>query len=552
MPLMGSLFVGASGLQTSQNALNTTAHNLSNLDTTGYVRQQVLLSTSVYNTVAYSASSVSNQQVGSGVTYSKIRQVRDIFLDQTYRKESGRSAFYETSYKAVSSAESLLNELNDSSFSSSLDNLWTSVQELAKNPTSATIQTLLVQRASQFISKAQSVYNGLSDYQDNLNNELMEKIDRVNEIGAQIKTVNDKIREIESAGIETANDLRDTRNSLLDELSAYADITYTDDVFGNTCVKIEGVDFVTTATHYDIAVKVDATTGFYVPYWPQCATVNTDANGVRTVNTDGAEVFNTDVTISSVTNTDIGSLKSIMYARGDRRATYADLLDKETYDRDISQSTIMNIQAEFDQLVHGVVTAVNEVMAKASNPDTGYMCNEDGSPMQMFTKITTSAYNWNPVTSKWDYIEEDPTVTETLYSTSNITINSNLVKQPTLLSFKLEDGSEDYDTANALEDIFEEEKYILNPNLKTECNFSDYYSNLVSQISNTASVMYSVCSSQEITVNETDAARDQVMGVSSEEELSYMIKYQNAYNAASRYINVIDEMLEHILNTLGA
>ena len=90
MPLMGSLYVGQSGLQTSQNALNTTAHNMSNADTVGYVRQQVMLGTSIYNTIKVDFKAVSNQQIGLGVEYTKTRQVRDYFMDQSFRQESGR------------------------------------------------------------------------------------------------------------------------------------------------------------------------------------------------------------------------------------------------------------------------------------------------------------------------------------------------------------------------------------------------------------------------------------------------------------------------------
>ena len=68
MPLMGSLYIGSSGLQTSQNSLNTTAHNLSNMDTTGFVRQQVLLGDRLYNTIKKGSVSVSSQQTGLGVT----------------------------------------------------------------------------------------------------------------------------------------------------------------------------------------------------------------------------------------------------------------------------------------------------------------------------------------------------------------------------------------------------------------------------------------------------------------------------------------------------
>ncbi len=83
MPLMGSIYVGTSGLQTSQNSLNTTAHNLSNMGTTGYVRQQVLHGDRLYNTIKNGSAKVSTQQVGLGVNYSKVRQVRDYFLDQS-------------------------------------------------------------------------------------------------------------------------------------------------------------------------------------------------------------------------------------------------------------------------------------------------------------------------------------------------------------------------------------------------------------------------------------------------------------------------------------
>ena len=59
------------------------------------------------------------------------------------------------------------------------------------------------------------------------------------------------------------------------------------------------------------------------------------------------------------------------------------------------------------------------------------------------------------------------------------------------------------------------------------------------------------CENQVNTVEATQSAREQVVGVSTDEELSNMIKFQNAYNASSRYINVISEMLEHIISTLG-
>ena len=78
---MGSLFIGASGLQTSQNALNTTANNLSTVDTEGYVRERVLQSDRNYLTFNTTAS-ISRQQSGLGVTIGDVVHARDIFLDK--------------------------------------------------------------------------------------------------------------------------------------------------------------------------------------------------------------------------------------------------------------------------------------------------------------------------------------------------------------------------------------------------------------------------------------------------------------------------------------
>jgi len=132
MPLMGSLYIGKSGLQTSQNALNTTAHNMSNMGTTGYVRQQVMLGTSIYNTIKFDVKAVAHQQIGLGVTYSKTRQVRDYFLDKTYRQELGRCEFYTVSRDAIEEIEFLLDEMNGETFQGSLDNLWTSCRNFQR------------------------------------------------------------------------------------------------------------------------------------------------------------------------------------------------------------------------------------------------------------------------------------------------------------------------------------------------------------------------------------------------------------------------------------
>ena len=551
MPLMGSLYIGASGLQSGQNALNTTAHNLTNIDTTGFTRQQTLLSSKRYITISKNPAAVSDQQYGIGVNLSAVRQVRDYFLDQTYRKESGRSTFYEASTDVLGEVENVLGELNGEDFQTSLTNLWTAVQELSKDPSSSVTQGLLVQRSAEFINRANAVYQDLTNYQDNLNKQIKEKVTTINQYGKQIQALNDQIRKIECGGIEHANDLRDTRNQILDELGKLCKMTYSEDSTGNVSVRIEDSDFVRGDLFYEIGLDASDATGFYTPFWIKDAEYTVLADGTKKYNIEGAEVFNLDQTVSSSLDTDIGGLKALLLARGDHRSNYTDI--NNNYDS-ISQSIVMNVQAEFDQMIHSVTTRINGILAEVYDPSRGYMCDKDGSPLQLFQKVTTDGYE--KVTDAggnvtWKYAEEDPTRTDTLYTLGNLQVNANLLREPSMLSFKKADGSADYDTTDKLKAAFTDESYTLNPNVLKKTTFVDYYKDLVSQVANTGSAFRNIYENQQTTVEATYNAREQIVGVSSEEELSNMIRFQNAYNASSRYINVINELLEHIISTLA-
>lgn len=571
MSLMSGLYVGASGLQTNQNALNTTAHNLSNVDTVGYTRQQVQQSDKRYLTISRTGSAISYQQLGLGTTYSKVKQVRDYFLDKTYRKEVGREQFYKTSTEVLEEVESQLGELTGEAFQTNISDLWTSVQELVKDPSSSVTQGLFVQRATEFVERAGYIYEGLSSYQDNLNKQVKQQIDKINEYGKQILTLNDTIRSIESGDIESANDYRDTRNTMMDELSKMVDITWTEDSFGDVEIKIEGVDFVKGGNLYQIGLLEEKQTGFYIPFWEQNANYTYNDDGSKKFIIDGAKVFDLDRTISSDLNTDCGGLKAMLLARGDHRADYTDI--QSDYSK-VSQSVIMNIQAEFDQMVHSMTTKINEVLATAAGVTQGdltlrdgtvltgvryaeadgtYMRTAEGSPVQVFERYTVNSYDKVAGLDGKEYFvyrEEDPSQSDTLYTLRNLQIDRELAQKPAMMGFKKEDGSVDVETAEALKEAFSEEIYTLNPNVQKRSSFVEYYSDLVSQIGNSGYVFRSIYENQTHTVEYTESARDQVHAVSSDEELANMIKQQNAFNASSRYINTVSEMLEHMITSL--
>ncbi len=570
MSLMSGLFVGATGLQTSQNSLHTTAHNLSNIETPGYVRQQTLHADMTYNNI--SNAPVSKMQIGLGVEYDIVRQVRDDFLDKSYRRETGRSNFYEICQETTQEIETLLGEFDGVAFQESIEGLWTSVQELAKDPSSAVTKGSFVNTAAQFLERAQAVYNGLCDYQDNLNSRVMEYVNRINDLADEIHKYNEAIHR-EELGEQEANDLRDCRNKALDELSALANISYNTNADGAVEVSIEGVEIVGRDRVFHMGTKMEEGTGFYIPIWPQ----NNDA-----------EVFIKNEEIATAYNTDVGQLKSIILARGDRRANYTDMAEETYMDGKYkgeeviptSKSIVMKVQAELDNMVHSLMTEVNNILTNEKDKideyydpssthylDPNYLPKYSNTekflPDELFVRLGTSRYELDG--SDYKYVAEDTTGhadIDKLYTITNIKINPDLLKSPSKLGklvgtqedqpgFLTKDNQVNHEMADRIVDAFNNRFDTLSPDLTTKYDYRDYYSAIVGQVATEGSVYSRVVSAQQIAVHNLSDSRDAIMGVSSNEELTNMIKYQNAYNAASRYINACNELLENIIQNLA-
>ena len=218
---MGNLFAsfntGVSGIHSAQTSMNTAAHNLANATTPGHTRQQAVVTDAFYSS-RYGAYS-NKIQVGLGTDVVKIRQIRNTFLDDQYRLQVGRQSFYEAQYDAVMEMEELFGELEAQEFLTSMTDLWNAVQELSKTPNDITCRSELVSLTSQFTERAQVLQQQLNEYQKNMNDEVQNQVDAINDIVSQIRDYNMLIRKYESTG-ESANDYRDARNLLLDQLGS--------------------------------------------------------------------------------------------------------------------------------------------------------------------------------------------------------------------------------------------------------------------------------------------------------------------------------------------
>lgn len=582
---MSSLYIGVSGLQAAQHSLNTTGHNLSNIDTTGYTRQQITYSTSRYFELG--RNGVGSMQYGIGVNVQEIRRVRNEFLDKAYRQENGRAAFYESQYTAIEEVETLFGEMEGVKFEDMMNNFYAAVNEVAKNPGSTVTRTELVQNATAFINRANAIHDGLVSYQKMLNTKVVNMVNRINELGMKVDELNKQINYIESCG-ESANDYRDQRDAALDELGSYIKMNYEENSEGKVSINLEGAVFLTGSSFFPMDVQEIGNTGLYEPVWPVM---------------NNRSVFSLTEEFNTVNNNDIGELKGILLARGSMRANYEDVpvepqredfasqadydaayknyqKEADYYNKHIDSSVIVSTMAGLDKLINGMVEAINNVLCPETTLDANITLTDgivvpagttvldmdktaygmDGKivGVELFARKNTERYVAKEYidtegNTQTLYIRNNVNIfgDESKYTLGNLQVNDKVLQDYQNIPLNLRDGSEDFATAGKLIDIWEVKFAALNPDKYAKENFHSFYNSLVSNIANNGEVLRNMTEYQRSMADGLDNKRQESIGVSSDEELTNMIRFQNAYNAASRYINVVSEMLEHLVTSLG-
>lgn len=590
--LLTSFNAGVSGLQSAQASLTVTAHNMSNAQTTGYTRQQVIVTDSFYQTSVGAHDNV--LQVGTGTVISLTRQVRNEFLDAQYRMQVGRQQFYEANSKATMEIEDMMGELHGRQFQTSVNELWGALNDIATDPSDIVKKDQLVMVANQFVERAKVLQNELNIYQTSLNSEVKRQVQDINDIVTEIRELNKQIQKFEATG-ESANDYRDKRNELLDQLSNYISFESSEQVDGTIMIYSEGAYLLDAVNQYYLTTDyVNETSKLLKPVW---------ATGEDFFLMDGLEY-------RSENNTDVGGLRGLLVARGDYAASYinvphkpiaedfADVTeynralsqfneDLEVYNKSVGASIVMSVQSQLDTLIHGIVTAVNDAICpnkeiQVQNPDgttsTIRVLDEEKAligddknksiGVELFSRRGTQRYNQEEVTvikedgtterqTVYRYNEEDLSDVYTMYTTSQLVVNPVVEKDASTLPTMYNEttGSKKGYAYNEWEQIaqaFDNDIGTLNPNSMTTYTAKNFYVGMITELSTQGSVWNGIIDNQAKTVVTLENERQNVMGVSTDEELSNLIKYQQCYNASSRYITTVAEMLEYLIERLGS
>jgi flagellar hook-associated protein 1 FlgK len=226
--LLGIFDIGKLALLANQQALQVTGQNLANVNTPGYSRQEAVL-------IDTSTSTAGNVQIGSGVEVSEIRRLLNSFVENQInlsQQDLGRLQAQADTYLRL---EGIFPDSTDQGLNKALNDFFNALRDVTNNPQGQTERTVLLAKAASLADQFNRIGTDLTQIRKDLNAQLSQTISEVNDLASQIAVLNNKISLAEAGG-QTANDLRDQRGKLLNDLGNRIEIRTFEDANGQVQV----------------------------------------------------------------------------------------------------------------------------------------------------------------------------------------------------------------------------------------------------------------------------------------------------------------------------
>lgn len=216
--LLSTLNTAKSGMNVSQVAIQTTSHNISNINTPGYSRQRVNQSASSPYSMPGKNSNFGAGQIGTGAQIDDVTRIRNSFYDYQYRSESHQYGNTSVKYEYFKNIEGIFNEPSDTAISSSLNSFFNSWSELSKDPQSYGVKSVVIENGKYLSNSINSAFKRLESLEEGLDKQSEYIMDEVNSMLSQLDKLEKNIKIIQGSG-KSPNDFLDKRDQLLDNLS---------------------------------------------------------------------------------------------------------------------------------------------------------------------------------------------------------------------------------------------------------------------------------------------------------------------------------------------
>jgi flagellar hook-associated protein 1 FlgK len=505
---MGGLFYGLeiarSALTVSQKAINLSGHNIANANTEGYTRQRLIINSIEPASVDVRLSSVSKGKVGGGATVALVEQIRNDYLDRQFRNQNTRLGYWQVKADEMEYIETVVNELSeDTSISSALADFFNSLSDLAeKDPSSKEIRTSVQQNALKMTETFNQYYEQLVELQNLYNDKMSGTVAKINTLLTNIADNNRQVFAYELSG-DKANELRDSRNLMIDQLAELIDISVTETEDGKiiiTCGEEELVNHLTVTTldvRPELAGEVSGEPGFYEIY--------------------------------------LGSSSTVLPYSGGQLKAYQDLRDGNSADT----LGIPRIMSNLNTLAQSIAQQFNAIHR------TGYTMpnGEEKSKQDVYLFAVPKA-----VDGSGNEYEDYSAITA-----GNFTLSAEVLAS--VFNIAASDQPIDFSAGNTQEG---NNKIALamvtlasSTGLPTVGGFEEYLKSTMVEVGIESASCMSKAESQQTIVENVHDRRQSISGVSLDEEMVQLVSSQHAYSAAARMLTAVDQALDVLINRTG-
>lgn len=502
-------------LNTQTAALKTTGHNIANANTQGYSRQIVKMQPSLPMEAYGFLRSTAAGQMGTGVEFKSIERVRQNFLDDQFRNENSSLGNWSIKYDTLQKLEAIMNEPSDTGLRKVLDNFWGAWSDLSQDPQDITNRKIIKETTLALTDAMNQISSQLDTFTSDLNNNISLKVTETNSLLQTVADLNSNISLLERMG-DNPNDLRDQRDLAIDKLSRLANVHVTQltdgyrvtlggqiAVAGNqvTAVTAEGLKSAYdggTLTGGEISGMITSRDKLVFDYKNQMNQLaDTLANGAVEITLPKGTILPSGTVLNGVTYSDANN------------------------NRTITENTMVTVNGINGLLQLGYTLS-------GTTPETGIplFTSKDGGP------ITAGNITLNPE------IQSDPNKISTSMRVGGVgTANESVII-----------GNNDMALAMA---GLKTAKFNFGNALSTPGTVDDYFSSIVGQLGVQAQEAERQSKNALQLTEQVDMNRQSVSGVSLDEEMTNLIKFQHAYSAASRFMTTFDQLLDKLINGTG-
>jgi len=532
------LNVAVRGLFSAQRSLDIVNHNLNNINTPGYSRQQAVQVASRPMALADGTG-----MMGTGSDVIGVKRIRDEYLDFKYWSENLSYGEWSAKKEVLADLEVMFNEPSDSGFTTIMSDFFDSLQELAKDPSSGAVRSLVKQRGVTLTKFFNNLATNLEEMQRDINYRIQTKVEEVNSLAVQIQHLNRQIYITELDG-NIANDMRDQRTVLVDKLSKIINIEANEVVVGHTPDGREDKHFVITISgkalvdHFTISKLA-------LEQRPSDQKVNRE---------DIGNLYEIKWADGNKLNIKGGELKGYLDARDGNEGA----VNPDNGRISPNYKGIPYYQKKLNEFVRIFALAFNEGYIdadgdKAFDPGefgtghaAGYGYNTAANGIRFFTMTGEGRL---PLSSA-DFIggASDPADIYDLYE--NITAKNFTVAADILDDYNLIAASDAPGEAGNIEVLNMLLGFRRDKDMFSEGAPEDFMKSLVATLGIDSQQAGNYKENQQIVVNQLINRRLSDSGVSIDEEMTNLVKFQHAYNAAAKMIQTMSEIYDTLINKL--